>query len=174
MEARRELRCFKCQVGSNEGYLLLQQIVYCTGIPKPHEIIKYYFLSLSIFLSVCFHAFDQSLPRYYLNDLRRRELQLKVKGLESDAHISVSIETFRVEDFFSELESLWPLERITNFVRLTRESFAESSCHLQQSCRLTFKIPLSIHNRFIGQNRLHLNVKDCQKLQKKECLLVTL
>ena len=91
-----------------------------------------------------------SLPRYYSNNLRRRELLLKVKGLESDAHISVSIETFRVEDFFSELESLWPLERITNFVRLTRESFAESSCHLQQSCRLTFKIPLSIHNRFIG------------------------
>ena len=65
---------------------------------------------------------------------------LKVKGLESDAHISVSIETFRVEDFFSELESLWPLERITNFVRLTRESFAESSCHLQQSCRLYFRV----------------------------------
>ena len=59
----------------------------------------------------------------------------KVKGLESDAHISVSIETFRVEDFFSELESLWPLERITNFVRLTQELFTEISCHLQQSCR---------------------------------------
>jgi hypothetical protein len=42
------------QVGSKEGYLLIQEVAYCTGITKPHLITVNTFFCL--FFSVFFHA----------------------------------------------------------------------------------------------------------------------
>jgi hypothetical protein len=53
---RPKIKVFKIVciwVGSNEGYLLLQGVAYCTEITKLHEIIL---LSMFLFLTACFHA----------------------------------------------------------------------------------------------------------------------
>ena len=44
-------------VGSKECYVLSFKELFCiAGVTKPHAIITYFFLSLCLFLSVCFYA----------------------------------------------------------------------------------------------------------------------
>jgi hypothetical protein len=46
------IRSFKYYLGTNEGYLLLQEVWYCTGITKPHKIILIAFFCVCFFLYV--------------------------------------------------------------------------------------------------------------------------
>ena len=57
-------KLFRVFFGYREGYLLLQEVAYCTGITKPPEVI--FFLSLCIFLSAMFPSSKVHSIRAYI------------------------------------------------------------------------------------------------------------
>ena len=52
-----EIRSNEIRIRRELPVLLFKELFCTAGITKPHEIITYYFLSLCLFLSVCFHSF---------------------------------------------------------------------------------------------------------------------